>query len=590
MIFVISTLLADEPGGLVCPRRDVISGFPIFELKYRGGNCMEWVNRRAHRLPGLLILAFFVVAAMLSSVAGARAQASAPQGTPGLISLDVVDADLSQVVRILMSESKQSIVIGNTDVKQKKVTAMLNNVPLETALRYVVESVGASWRREPDGVYIIGAKLLTQASTATPLETDSTTVRRAADRNVVRRDTRVDTIKLNNTSPSDMMWILGIYRLEDAPRMNSRPLPQNTSVMVQRPDGSMESVFIPEQTPPLTESLKGSPTVAERVPLVGTEAMQMPPAPPGGGNRPTNYPYRPNQPGQPGQPGAPGQSSGLLPEGIDYVYSYDLDNSLIVRGDDEGIEELKTIIGKLDVAPKQIMIEARFVSIATSELESLGINWSLERMNSTFSTQFAPAGNILIGYANGNLMATLRTQMNKSHGKLINAPIITTMNNQPATISFQTQVPYLSSTTVFNQNGGASSASATYFLPIMSMLYVIPRINNADNSITCQIMPMISDIEKFVDTANGSIPIVNQQTVNTTRRVANGETIVLGGLIRKDDNVSVDKIPFIGDLPIIGPLFRNTKNSVDDKELLIFLTPTIITERPIAGTGVGVTP
>jgi type II secretory pathway component GspD/PulD (secretin) len=555
---------------------------------------MQWVNGRAVRLPGLLILAFLVIAAMLSGVAGARAQTNAAQGTAGLISLDVVDADLSQVVRILMSESKQSIVIGDTDVKQKKVTAMLNNVPLETALRYVVESVGASWRREPDGVYIIGPKSLTPASApaATPMEADSTMASRATGTNVVRRDTRVETIKLYNTSPSDMMWVLGIYKLQDAPRLNPQPAQAPTTVVFQKPDGGKESVFIPEQTPPLTESLKGNPSVAERAPQVGSEAMQMPPAPPSyGGNRQGSYPYRPGQ-GQTGQPGANGQqTSGLLPSGIDYVLTYDLDNSLIVRGDDEGIEELKTIISKLDVAPKQIMIEARFVSIATSEMESLGINWSLEQMNTTFSTQFATKGNILLGFANGNLMANLKTQMSKSHGKLINAPIVTTMNNVPASIGFQTQVPYLSSTTVFNQNGGASSASATYFLPVTSQLYVLPRINNADNSITVNIMPQISDIEKYVDTGeNGSVPIVNTQFVQTQRRVSNGETIVLGGLIRKDDNTSVDKIPLIGDLPIIGPLFRNTNKSVDDKELLIFLTPTIIPEKPIAGTGVGVTP
>ena len=187
-------------------------------------------------------------------------------------------------------------------------------------------------------------------------------------------------------------------------------------------------------------------------------------------------------------------------------------------------------------------------------------------------------------------MANLRAQLSKSHGKLINAPIVSAMNNMPASIGFQTQVPYLSSTTVFNQTGTPTSASATYFLNVTSQLYVVPRINSADNSITVQLMPTISDIEKYVDTANGSIPIINSQFINTQRRVANGETIVLGGLIRKNSTTSVDKIPLLGDLPIIGPLFRNTKETVDDKELLIFLTPTIVPERPLAGAGIGVIP
>jgi len=560
------------------------------------------MNRVRGRWMRLALLAVLVAAGALvipGSTTGARAQANAPQGSPGLISLDVVDADLAQVVRILMSESKQNIVIGDPDVRQKKVTAMLNNVPLETALRYVVESVGGSYRREPDGVYIIGAKSAASTSSqalppagAPPLgESLSAQAQPVAVATRVRRDTRVEKLKLYNSSPTEMMWTMGIYRLEDAPKIERASV--QPGVYVQKMDGSLEPAIMPPgQAVPLMESLKTNLSVAQRAPGVNMEAAQgVPPSPPRA--YPT-YPgqQRPGQPGQPGAPGAPNQgTSGLLPEGIDFVMTYDLDNSLIVRGDDEGIEELKAIISKLDVAPKQIMIEARFVSIATSELESLGINWSLERMNSTFSTQFSPAGNVLIGYANGDLIANLRAQLSKSHGKLINAPIITTMNNMPASIGFQTSVPFLSSTTIFNPSGGSSSASATYFLPITSQLYVLPRINNADNSVTIQIMPQLSDIEKFVDMGvNGSMPIVNSQYISTQRRVANGETIVLGGLIRKNQTTSVDKIPLIGDLPIIGPLFRSTKDNVDDKELLIFLTTTIIPERPVAGTGIGVVP
>lgn len=553
---------------------------------------MEWVQGRVTRLPSFAIVLAIVALTIMCSLATARAQIGGSQPASGLISLDVVDADLSQVVRILMSESRQSIVIGDPDAKQKKVTAMLNNVPLESALRYVVESVGCSYRREADGVYMIGPKSQMQTALGAPTLGSNLTAPGATANEVVkvRRQTRVEKIKLYNSCPSEMMWTLGVYTIQDAPKMEKGGM--KPGVYMQKADGGLEPVVIPPaQAAPLTESLRPNPYTAERAPGFDAEAAQaMPPQPPSYPRYPSNQP-RPGQPGQPTAPPAPGtQSSTLLPEGIDYVLTYDLDNSLLVRGDDEGIEELKNIISILDVAPKQIMIEARFVSIATSELESLGINWSLERMNTSFATQFSPAGNVLIGYANGDLMANLRAQLTKTHGKLVNAPIISTMNNMPASIGFQTTVPYLSSTTVFNQTGTPTSASATYFLPVTSQLYVLPRINNADNSITVQIMPQISDIEKYIDTANGSMPIVNSQFINTQRRVGNGETIVLGGLIRKNSTTNVDKIPLLGDLPIIGPLFRSTKDSVDDKELLIFLTPTIVPERPLAGAGIGVVP
>ena len=555
---------------------------------------MYRVQGRALRLPEKAIILSVFAILVLATGAMAQSQA-APKGTPGLISLDVVDADLSQVVRVLMSESKQSIVIGDQDVKQKKVTAMLNDVPLETALKYVVESVGCSWRREADGVYIIskfGPKPhdqqainpapsipLTQAIVGTQGRLSTTNLVEA------RRETKVETIKLYNTGPVDLMWLMGLYKVDQAPQIEKSTV--KPGVYIQRPDGSLNPVIEPgPMTPPLTESLRNDLGYAQRAADVTREAAQFPPR-----TTQTRPPYQ--RPGQPTQPGAPQggtqQSTGLLPEGVE-VWPYELDNSLIVRGDEEGIEELKTIISKLDIAPRQIMIEARFVSIATNELESLGINWSLERMGTTFSTQFSPAGNVLIGYANGNLMASLRANLGTSHGRLINAPIITTMNNVPASIGFQTTVPYLSSQLVFNQSGTPTSTSQTFFLPITSQLWVLPRINNADNSITVTIMPQISDIEKFVSTPNGDVPIVNTQFVQTVRRVGNGETIVLGGLIRKEDSTSVDKIPLLGDLPLIGTLFRSTKKTVDDKELLIFLTPTIVTEKSVAGSGIGVMP
>lgn len=559
---------------------------------------MYWVQRHGLCLPEkAIILSVLAIFSVLVTGVVAQAQA-APQGSPGLISLDVVDADLSQVVRVLMSESKQSIVIGDQDVKQKKVTAMLNAVPLETALKYVVESVGCLWRREPDGVYII-SKFQPQTNgeqAANPAPSIPLTQAlpgaqgRLSPSNVLeaRRETKVETIKLYNTGPIDMMWLMGLYKVDQAPQIEKSPV--KPGAYIQRPDGGLEPVVVQGASPPMTESLRNDPGSAQRAVGVAEEAAQNYPQGAQGGRPTYQYPRQPGAPQQPGAPGqAGGQTTGLLPEGVE-VWPYELDNSLIVRGDEEGIEELKTIISKLDIAPRQIMIEARFVSIATSELESLGINWSLERMATTFSTQFSPAGNVLIGYANGNLMANLRANLGNTHGRLINAPIITTMNNVPASIGFQTTVPYLTSTLVFNQTGTPTSTSQTLFWPITSQLWVLPRINNADDSITCTIMPQISDIEKFVSTANGDVPIVITQFVQTIRRVGNGETIVLGGLIRKEDSTSVDKIPLLGDLPLIGTLFRSTKKTTDDKDLLIFLTPTIVPEKPIAGSGIGVMP
>ena len=549
----------------------------------------------------LLILVVFTVGGVMP----ARAQGSgAPEASN--VMLDVVDADLSQVVRILMSDSKQSIIIADPDAKQKKVTAMLNGVPLETALKYVVQSVGCSLHRQPDGVYIIGGKTEAQPSSPVPLEAfseptvplvsgSSTAHGRASafDSYEAPRETKVDTIKLYNTRPVDMMWTLGLYTPDDFPKVEEAV--RKPGVFIQKPDGSLSPMLVPGQpTPPMTESLKSNPAYAERAAGPGSEAAQYPPTPPGYGmGRPMapGVPGRPPQLTPPGTPTTTGtQATGLLPPGVEYIMPYELDNSIIVRGSEEGISELKTIISMLDVAPKQIWIEAKFVTISTGELDSLGINWAVDRMNTSFSTNFNPAGNVVVGYASGNLMANLRAQLTKSKGQLTNAPIITTMNNVPARIGFSTEVPYLNSSTVFTTAGTPTTSSWVDTYSVNSYLEVLPRVNSANNTITVMVKPQLSDIEKFVSMRDMTLPIVNTQWVETTRRVNDGWTIVLGGLIRTNTSETIDKIPLLGDLPIIGPLFRVTSKSSDDKQLLIFLTPKVVPEGSGAGTGIGVVP
>jgi len=570
---------------------------------------MDGVQTRWLRPAEAVVVTVAVLLAAFSGIAAAQSQVGSPLGTSGLISLDVVEADLAQVVRILTLESRQNIVVGDPDMKQKKVTATLHEVPLETALKHIVESVGCTWHREPDGVYIIGSKSLAQpaspAPTSTALEPSVPLVEggftaqsRAAvsGRYEPRRETRVETMKLYNTGPVDMMWLLGVYEFRDAPKIEAAPF--KPGVYLQKPDGSLDALVVPsEPTPPLTEALKANPAYAQRALGPAEEAAQYPPSPPSyPGQRPTQYPGRPGQvtpTGAPvGPPGtAPGQQgAGLLPEGIDFIMPYELDNSLIVRGDEEGIEELKTIIGKLDIAPKQIMIKAEFVQITTSEAAALGINWTLERMSSTLKTEFNPPGNVAIGYANGNIMAALRTQLSQQKAKLINAPIISTLNNVPATINIGTVEPYLTSQTIFSSQGVPNTTTVVQFMPIQTSLFVLPRVNNADNSITVNIMPQISNKTGTVDTPNGKVPIQTFQSLQTNRRVQNGETIVIGGIIHKSDDMNIQKIPLLGDLPIIGPLFRSTSKDTNDQELLIFLTPSIVPERPTAGTGIGVIP
>jgi type II secretory pathway component GspD/PulD (secretin) len=127
-------------------------------------------------------------------------------------------------------------------------------------------------------------------------------------------------------------------------------------------------------------------------------------------------------------------------------------------------------------------------------------------------------------------------------------------------------------------------------LTVATYLRVLPRVN-ADNTITLTLSPQVSDAGTIYrdPTGNSEIPATTSQALNTTRRVMNGETIVVGGFIRKNESTNITQIPLLGSLPLIGPLFRSKSVTGDDTELLIFVTPTIIGEKS-AGASVGVTP
>ena len=560
---------------------------------------MYLIRRRGTCLPQAAVLLMFMAVAVLGSAPAARAQDDSSQGSLGLISLDVVDADLSKVVLLLARESKQSIIIADQDKMHSKVTATLKQMPLETALKYVVESVGCSWSRSPDGVYIIGGSAQAQPALVgqgaefaptVPLTEDMSGYNRPYE---ARRDTKVDVIKLYNMRAVDMMWTLGIYNMEDAPKVENAEYKPGVSY-IQRGDGQVEPLFFPAQsTPPLTQSLKSNPASALRAPEVSEEAGQgYPPGPPTAYPRNPIAPTTPRPTNVPGGTGTSPTGKGLLPEGIEYIIPYEVDNSLIVRGDQEGIEELKAIVSKLDIAPKQIMIKAEFVNISVGDVAKLGIDWNLERLNSTFSAQMGSAGNVRYAYANGNLMATLQTMLTETKAKVINAPLISTLNNVMATITVTQQIPNWVAQNLFTSNGVASTVYIPQPLVVTSYLQVLPRINNADNSITVTISPQLSFTGKEHASPDGktSLPDVTSQVLTTTRRVANGETIILGGMIQKSTTDDVTKIPLLADLPFIGPLFRSTSTSTTDNETLIFLTPTIVPERPIAGSGIGVIP
>lgn len=556
----------------------------------------------------------FVVACTVWGVCGALPSDGAPRSNSDmpLVSLTLVEAEFRDAVNMLMQRSGASIVLEPSDKPYPRVNVNLVDMPLDKALDYVARSAGARVRRTEDGVFVVGP--LTNepepAKSVQPLEPTPAPM-------PVR--VRTEKMRLQYINPSEFLnqlrtdpSIVGgdwaarnsgalLQHLMDMTRPGMRPLTQPQPILP-----------VPQATPSPTTSSSSANADHTSTPNTGFDQRGAFGGMGIGGGQIGGFRGGMGGLGQPGigggglgQPGA-GGLGGLGQPGVGglagggqlvqlsdqaRIIALDVDNSIIVVGTDEDIENVRRFIRLLDVAPRQVQIKAEFVTVKVSEVKQFGIDWLVQQLNTQAGNvpgTFATGGNVFIRYSAGNLAAELRTAMSNARGRVIQAPLITTLNNTPGTIFVQTQVPFITTVVTAPGQGQVVQGTQVNYVPVVSGMTVTPRING-DGTITMFIPLQLSDIVGSVRSPDGSTyPIVNSQAVFTTRRVPSGQTVVLGGFIRRSEDNSVAKFPILGDLPWIGHLFRSTSLSQDDTELLIFLTPSIVEE--LGAPTVGVTP
>lgn len=309
----------------------------------------------------------------------------------------------------------------------------------------------------------------------------------------------------------------------------------------------------------------------------------------GGSFQPGGGGFQPGGGGQPGggagQPGGQGQAGGLLPQGINPgdLFALDADNSIIVRYSDQGaLRDLREVIRLLDVKPRQIMIRAEFITVTQNDISAFGINWSFRRVNlvGAANTGFSTDNTAFLQYAAGNFQTQLSWLLTTGRGKIVAAPTATTLNNVPVAFTTTNLVPVFLTTPVISPTGTVFLATQVVPVPAITGLFITPRING-DESLTLFGSAFTSDVGAPIVGPNGeaSFPNITNQTAPIQRIIRNGDTMVIAGLLRKRDVVSSNRVPLLGDLPLIGSLFRSRSVTTDDAELLVFITPTIIPER-----------
>ncbi|MGE8322260.1 MAG: type IV pilus secretin PilQ [Pseudomonas sp.] len=257
-------------------------------------------------------------------------------------------------------------------------------------------------------------------------------------------------------------------------------------------------------------------------------------------------------------------------------------NTLVVHQPAERLAELRQLVAQLDVPVRQVAIEARIVEANVDYEKSLGVRWGgpLYAESAQLGKDlFVDLGveragsSIGLGLLRGGVLLDLElSAMEKSgNGEIISQPKVVTANKETARILKGTEVPY--------QETSQSGATSVSFREASLSLEVTPQIT-PDNKVIMTVR-VTKDEPDYVNALN-NVPPIRKNEVNAKVRVADGETIVIGGVYSTSQNNVVDKVPFFGDLPYVGRLFRRDALQEKKSELLVFLTPRIMSDQAIA--------
>ncbi|MFQ5706416.1 MAG: secretin N-terminal domain-containing protein [bacterium] len=262
-------------------------------------------------------------------------------------------------------------------------------------------------------------------------------------------------------------------------------------------------------------------------------------------------------------------------------------STLIVSDSRANLEQVSAMIAALDVPTPQIMIEAKLIEVSPQRTDKLGINWSKTLNAQVFREVIEPSGSpnrfsvevpldgggVNYGTLSVSQFGAVLDFLNSStNSKLISNPRILAMDNQVAEISVGTNVPIPQIT---RGVGGQGDVVTFDYRDVNISLRVTPHVGD-NETITLFVNPVIEEITGEVRAGENSAPITSKREVQTVVTVKSNETVVIGGLIKERNIETLDKVWLIGDVPLIGSLFRHKDKTKQQTDLLIFITPRLL--------------
>jgi general secretion pathway protein D len=535
-----------------------------------------------------------------TTVASAAEPARPAPPARTLVSLDFVNAELGDVLKALAIQSGANIITA-PDVKGT-VTVSLSRLTVEESLNLITRLSGYRYEKI-DNTYVVGTEESLKAfrtaaepsSTPKPRTVEALTFKVAKPTDIATYlSARFPELKITPSGEKDATYLLiegdaeTVERAREAAYAFEQQLTGSVEIVtevyrVKYADSRDLARIVTQLVPGVAVSL-GPDALLSRGGAGGSGGA-------GGQQGEMTGGEAPSATAQ--QMGAPMQGGGATA-----AQAAQPPNLLVLVGTAREVLRALELLRKVDVKQPQVIIEAKVLDVSEGSLKSLGLNWNIlqsgnintldrsaDRLPLPDSTTVTPNQQGIGFNRDGQLgldftivkrpidfSVTLNALAEDRRNRLLANPRVATLDGRPATIFIGDEVNYVK--LIQQTPQGANVQTDTVQAGII--LRVLPRVHE-DNSITLHIQPEVSVITGFLDVPGGGrLPQLARRNTDTTIRVGNGETVVIGGLIREADIKTIQKVPLLGDLPFLGYLFRRTSTSRDKSEIIISLTVRVM--------------
>jgi len=429
----------------------------------------------------------------------------------GTVSIDVRDADIVDVLRLLGTQAGVNL-IPDASLRHDRVSLRLRNVTFEESMSALARAYDLQVRKE-------GAVLLVGAGASMN--------RRFGERDDGALGTHTKIFRIVNARPDDLVkplseaLIAGTVVIADR-RTSSIVVTGNQST-IERAAGLIAALDAPADA----ASARGVDIVALRYAKASDAAKLL---------------------------------KGMVPDGS--AVADDRQNVILVNGPPEVAQSVHAFLDQIDKPSRQVMFEVKVIDM-TPQNDSSNVGIQLGGVDLTGQPS-AGATSFAFTRSSLQLNATLNFMVSQGRAKILATPRLVTLNNREASLLIGETYPII----YFDIRSGNQQIQT---IDIGVKLRMTPTIG-ADGSIVAELHPEYSEIQGFEQ----SYPVIANRKVDSTLRVADGETIVLGGLLREVTSETVTKLPLLSEVPILGEVFKNRQRTAERDEIVFLITPHIV--------------